>query len=115
MPPAAEKRTLHQRDGFRRRFCQVPVIRPDVRTFLRQHYPASVPWGSTNRDQYAAFQALWAQYDYVLAHARGGDNSLENTIATCAPCDFGKMKYTVEELALLIQGSANPSEAIGMG
>jgi len=100
MPTAAEKRILHQRDGFHCRFCQAPVIRPEVRTLLRRHYPSSLSWGNANRDQHAAFQALWAQYDHVLAHARGGDNSLGNTVVTCAPCNFGKMNYTLEELGL---------------
>lgn len=50
MPNAAEKRLIHQRDGF---LC------------------------------------------------RCGDNSLENTILTCAPCNFGKMNYTLEELGLV--------------
>ncbi|WP_256898842.1 HNH endonuclease [Pseudomonas syringae] len=44
---------------------------------------------------------MWAQYDHVLAHARGGDNSIDNTILTCAPCNFGKMNYTLEELNLV--------------
>ncbi|MBD8617021.1 HNH endonuclease [Pseudomonas putida] len=100
MPTAAEKKILHQRDGFHCRFCQVPVIRSEVRTFLKRYYPSSLPWGGANRDQHAAFQALWAQYDHVLAHARGGDNSVQNTIVTCAPCNFGKMNYTLEELGL---------------
>jgi hypothetical protein len=43
---------------------------------------------------------MWAQYDHVVAHARGGDNSIENTIVTCAPCNFAKMNYTLDELGL---------------
>ena len=100
MPNSAEKKLIHSRDGFHCRFCSVPVIRPEVRAFLIGHYPDALPWGRTNSAQHAAFQALWAQYDHVVAHARGGDNSLENTILTCAPCNFGKMNYTLAELNL---------------
>lgn len=100
MPNALEKRVIHDRDGFHCRFCNVPVIRSEVRSLLHHHYPEALPWSKTNLGQHAAFQALWAQYDHVLAHARGGDNSLENTILTCAPCNFGKMNYTLEELNL---------------
>ena len=100
MPNTVEKRIIHDRDGFHCRFCNVPVIRSEVRSLLHHHYPQALPWGKANLGQHAAFQALWAQYDHVLAHARGGDNSLENTILTCAPCNFGKMNYTLEELNL---------------
>jgi len=77
------------------------VIRKEVRTLLSKCYPNALRWERTNLGQHAAFQAMWAQYDHVLAHARGGDNSVDNTILTCAPCNFGKMNYTLEELNLI--------------
>jgi len=43
MPTAAEKKIIHQRDGFHCRFCQVPVIRPEVRTVLKRYCPSSLP------------------------------------------------------------------------
>lgn len=100
MPAGAALVELHRRDGFHCRFCGVPVIRKEVRTLLGKLYPSALRWERTNLGQHAAFQAMWAQYDHVLAHARGGDNSNENTVVTCAPCNFGKMNYTLEELGL---------------
>ena len=100
MPNATEKKLIHDRDGFHCRFCEVPVIRPEIRQTLALHYPKVLRWEKTNLGQHAAFQAMWAQYDHVIPHARGGDNSLANTILTCAPCNFGKMNYTLEELSL---------------
>jgi hypothetical protein len=100
MPDRAELVELHRRDGFHCRFCGVPVIRKAVRVFLGKLYPAALRWERTNLSQHAAFQAMWAQYDHVLAHARGGNNSIENTIVTCAPCNFAKMNYTLDELGL---------------
>lgn len=100
MPDRAELVELHRRDGFHCRFCGVPVIRKVVRVFLGKLYPAALRWERTNLSQHAAFQAMWAQYDHVVAHARGGDNSIENTVVTCAPCNFAKMNYTLDELGL---------------
>lgn len=91
---------IHQRDGFHCRFCGVPVIRKEVRSFLCKRYPSALRWERTNLGQHAAFQAMWAQYDHVVAHARGGDNSIENTVLSCAPCNFAKMNFTLEELGL---------------
>ncbi|MBD2120093.1 HNH endonuclease [Trichocoleus sp. FACHB-262] len=100
MPTAAQTHFLHQRDGYHCRFCGIPVIRSEVRDRLRKFYPDALPWGKTNPEQHSAFQALWLQYDHLLPHARGGNNDLENVVITCAPCNFGRGSYTLEEVGL---------------
>jgi 5-methylcytosine-specific restriction endonuclease McrA len=100
MPTASEKQLLRQRDGYHCRFCGIPVIRSEIRDRLRKLYPDALPWGKTNPEQHAAFQALWLQYDHLLPHARGGNNDLENVVITCAPCNFGRGSYTLEEVGL---------------
>ena len=103
MPTTAEKKALLVRDGFHCRFCGIPVIRGTIRRRIRAIYPDALPWGRTNPTQHAAFQAMWVQYDHLLAHARGGNNSLENMVVTCAPCNFGRTDYILDEVGL-----ANP-------
>lgn len=101
MPTTAEKQRLHERDGFHCRFCGIPLIRKEIRERIKKAYPEALPWGSKNIDQHAAFQAMWLQYDHLLPHARGGDNSLDNIVITCAPCNFGRMNWTLEEVGLI--------------
>jgi 5-methylcytosine-specific restriction endonuclease McrA len=100
MPNAAIKYAIHLRDGFNCRYCGVPVIRVEVRKALLALYPKALRWGTTNLGQHAGFQALWAHYDHVLPHSRGGDNSLENTVLSCAPCNCAKMNYHLDQLNL---------------
>lgn len=100
MPTLAEKIALHHRDGFNCRFCGIPVIRKEVRVYLHKLYPEAIPWGRKNIVQHSAFQALWAQYDHILPHARGGGNHLDNMVVTCAACNFGRMDFTLEEVGL---------------
>lgn len=100
MPTLAEKRALHERDGYHCRFCGAPVIRKEVRSRIRKAYPDVLRWGPKNVDQHTAFQALWAQYDHVVPHSRGGNNNLENIVVTCAPCNFARMGNTLEEVGL---------------
>jgi hypothetical protein len=97
MPNTAEKKKLHERDGYHCRFCGIPVIRAEIRAKIHKHYPL---WGRKNSEQHAAFQCMWAQYDHVLPHAKGGNNDFENVVVTCAPCNFGRMDYTLEEVGL---------------
>jgi 5-methylcytosine-specific restriction endonuclease McrA len=100
-PASDVKRLIHIRDGYYCRFCCIPVIRSEIRENFCDTYPEAVPWGCTNVSQHAAFQAMSAQYDHVLPHARGGNNDIDNIILTCAPCNYGRMSYTLEEVGLL--------------
>jgi 5-methylcytosine-specific restriction endonuclease McrA len=101
MPNTAEKAALYRRDGYHCRFCGVPVIRREVRERIRRVYPDALRWGPTTAEQHAAFQLMWAQYDHVLPHARGGNNELDNVVITCAPCNFARWHYTLEEVGLV--------------
>lgn len=102
MPDNKGEKALLERDGFQCRFCGIPVIRKEVRNLLKKQYPVVLPWGSRNMEQHAAFQALWVQYDHVQPHARGGKTSLDNMVITCAPCNYGRMNYLLEEVDLEI-------------
>jgi 5-methylcytosine-specific restriction endonuclease McrA len=108
MPTTSEKRLLFERDGFHCRFCGIPLIRREVRERIRRVYPEALPWGRTNPTQHAAFQAMWLQYDHLLPHARGGTNDLGNIVITCAPCNFARMNYTLEEIGLLDPRTREP-------
>ncbi len=100
MPGTKEKQALHIRDGFHCRFCKIPVIRKEVRQIFHDLYPNALQWGRKNLEQHAAFQAMWLQYDHVIPHARGGNNNINNVIITCAPCNFARMDFLVEEVGV---------------
>jgi 5-methylcytosine-specific restriction endonuclease McrA len=100
MPSSSQKLELLARDGFRCRFCGIPVVRGEVRKKLHSLYPDALPWGTTNASQHAGFQAMWAQFDHVVPHSRGGDNELLNIVVTCGPCNFGRMQHTLKEVGL---------------
>jgi 5-methylcytosine-specific restriction endonuclease McrA len=51
---------------------------------------------------------MWLQYDHLLPHARGGTNDLGNIVITCAPCNFARMNYTLEEIGLLDPRTREP-------
>jgi HNH endonuclease len=108
MPTTAEKQALLQRDGYHCRFCGIPVIRETIRRRIKAVYSNALSWGRTNVTQHAAFQAMWVQYDHILPHARGGDNSLDNMVITCAPCNFGRMNYCLEEVGLIDPRTREP-------
>lgn len=101
MPNVAERSELIARDGYQCRFCGVPLVPKSVRQRIVSTYPEVVKWGRSNPTQHAALQALWLQFDHVVPHSSGGTNDLTNLIVTCAPCNYGKMSYTLAELGLV--------------
>jgi 5-methylcytosine-specific restriction endonuclease McrA len=111
VPTAAEKRLLHERDGYHCRFCGIPVIRKEVRDRFRKLYPVEVPWGNSNKEAHAAFQVMWAQYDHIVPRSRGGNNDLDNIVITCAPCNYGRGNYTLEEVWLIDPRTRNPIQS----
>lgn len=109
MPTQAEMHALVARDGHHCRFCNVPLVRKEVRVAMRSVYPEAIPWGDTNAQQHAAFQALWLQFDHIVPHARGGTSELENLVVTCAPCNYGRSNLTLAEVGLSDPREREPS------
>jgi 5-methylcytosine-specific restriction endonuclease McrA len=101
MPTVETKVRVKQRDGFFCRFCGIPVIDSSIRTKIHAAYPDALRWGKKNLEQHAAFQCMWLQYDHVLPNSRGGESSFDNVVVTCAPCNFGRMEKTLEEVGLI--------------
>jgi len=108
MPTTATKTRLLERDGYHCRFCGIPVIRKEIRDQIKTCYPQALRWGNANREQHAAFQAMWVQYDHIVPHARGGSNDLDNMLITCAPCNYGRSNLTLEEVGLADPRTRSP-------
>lgn len=107
MPNKQLELELLNRDGYNCRFCGIPVIRKEIRVYLNKLYPSALQWGKTNIEQHSAFQAMWVQYDHLIPHARGGKTTLDNMIITCAPCNYGRMNFTIEEIDIFLPNISN--------
>jgi hypothetical protein len=77
-------------------------VRPEVRKLLNKLYPEAARWvwpGETDQ-QHRGLQVMWLQYDHVLVHCRGGVTDLDNLIVACAACNFGRDRFTLEEMRM---------------
>lgn len=98
---AAVRTQVLARDGYRCRYCGLPVIDARVRKRAHALYPEAVPWDSRDlRRQHAGFAALWLQYDHVVPHSHGGRSEADNVVITCGLCNFAKHGYTLRQLGL---------------
>lgn len=108
MPSLEDRSLIIERYGRNCVFCGIPLIGEQVRRVFNRAYPEAAPWGYTNRSQHAAFQCMWMQFDHILPHSRGGDNSADNVVVTCAPCNYGRGERTLEEVGLIDPRRAPP-------
>ena len=88
-----------QRDGYRCRYCGIPVVHADIRKLAHRLYPDAVPWDQFDpAKEHAGFACLWLQFDHVVPHSHGGRSSADNVVISCALCNYGKDKYTLRQL-----------------
>lgn len=99
---AATARMIISRDGYHCRFCKIPLIRGETRRRIQSQYPEVLRWGGGNPQKHTAFQAMEMNFDHLMPRARGGSREVENMIATCAPCNCGRMELTLEQVGLSI-------------
>jgi len=112
--PAAVKRTVLARDGFRCRFCGIPVVAAESRKIVHRLYPESVPWHSSEvRRQHAGFAVMWLQYDHVVPLSHGGRTAESNLVITCALCNFAKWNNTLKQLHLEDPRDRAPQKMVG--
>ncbi len=111
--PAAIKRAVVARDGWRCRYCRIRVVSSATLTKLEQLLPAALPlWpaemGSAEVTAHAAQCVLRLTWDHVAPRSAGGTNTEANVVATCGTCNFSKSSCTLDELSLLDPLSRHP-------
>jgi 5-methylcytosine-specific restriction endonuclease McrA len=113
--PSSVRRAVLMRDGHHCRFCGIPVVSAAVRRRIHERYPATVNWSPINKDQHAAFQCLWLQYDHLVPRSRGGTSHADNIVITCAGCNFGRMESLLSEVGLTDPRTREPRQSVWDG
>lgn len=98
--PASVKHAVLNRDGYRCRYCGIPVVDAEIRKIAHRFYPESVTWGADERSLHAGFAVMWLQFDHVVPWSHGGRTDEENVVVSCALCNFGKWNNTLKQLGL---------------
>jgi len=93
---------LFERDKWRCRYCGIRVAgnRKHFKIFAKTIRMPEIVSGRTDESRHGLYLMLMASHDHVKPHSEGGSNDDSNLATSCWSCQFGKYKYSLDELRL---------------
>lgn len=101
--PAAVRREVLERDGFRCRYCHLRLVTPPAMAALEKRLPAALPVGPTTFECHRLERVLRLTWDHITPRAMGGTNTANNIVVSCGACNYNKGSTSLTE-----HGLANP-------
>ena len=99
--PTKYQNQVFIRDGYRCRYCGSRLISQMLlKAFIKQLNLAIIKRGKTNITTHGIIHATWPVADHLVPWVIGGRTNLENLVASCAPCNYGKAGYTIEQIGI---------------
>ena len=99
--PTKFQEEVFERDGYRCRYCGAKLIAHQaLRAIIRRLGHQSFEKGPTNLTTHGIIHATWPVADHVTPWNLGGRTAPSNLVSSCAPCNYGKANYTIEQLGL---------------
>lgn len=91
------------RDSYKCRYCGLRLIAKEVlAAFERAVGTAHFCSGSkrTNEDQHGVVHAFKIVADHIVPRKQGGRTNRDNLVTSCPGCNYGKDRYTIEQLGI---------------
>lgn len=97
----ALQRIVLARDRYCCRYCGTPVVPKAVLdAYALVVGTGAFPTKAGNAGKHGVVLAFRANIDHVLPHNLGGRTDATNLVAACWSCNYGKNRFTVEELSI---------------
>lgn len=107
--PKQFQNAVFERDGYRCRYCGNKLISQDfTRLFIKELGSPIFKKGNTNLSTHGIIHITWPVADHVTPWNQGGKTDLTNLVSSCAPCNYGKDGYTIEQLGIQNPFSRSP-------
>lgn len=92
---------VFKRDGYRCRYCGLRLIPKSVlQAFSAVVGADAFRATGTNVERHGIVLAFRANADHVVPYNLGGRTDLNNLVACCWSCNYGKGKFTLDQLGL---------------
>jgi len=97
-------RAVLERDGWHCRYCGLRIIDRDARKRMTAMMGHDLIWGPKDSQRHAVLLVFSGVADHVKPAATVLDQAeaddMENLVASCWTCNFGKMEHSCEALGL---------------
>jgi len=102
--PANRELEVLRRDNFECRYCGIRLVhKKQLEKFTKLVGKSAFPNGKRNSERHGIRFLVTATFDHVSPMSKSSDsdrNVLENIVASCWSCNFGKSYFTLDELGL---------------
>ena len=99
--PRKYQKKVFLRDNYKCRYCGEKIISQDfLKLFSKALDVSTFKRGKTNLTTHGIFHLTWPVADHVIPWVNGGKTDLDNLVTSCAPCNYGKAGYTIEQIGL---------------
>lgn len=99
--PARYEKLVFERDFYTCRYCGLRLIAKEVLVaFERAVGTSEFRTQGRNEEQHGVVHAFKIVADHVVPHRLRGQTKLENLITACPGCNYGKERYTIEQLGI---------------
>jgi 5-methylcytosine-specific restriction endonuclease McrA len=99
--PARYEANVFERDHYTCRYCGLQLVSKDVLVALERVVgPAVFCCHGPNAEQHGIVHAFKIVADHVVPHRLGGRTSPDNLVSACPGCNYGKDRFTLEQLGL---------------
>jgi hypothetical protein len=93
---------LFDRDHWRCRYCGIRIAgnRKHFKRFAEQLDLPELVRGRTDETRHGLYVLMMASYDHLVPHNQGGTDDDNNLVTVCWSCQFGRFRFSLEQLGL---------------
>jgi len=93
---------LFDRDHWRCRFCGIRIAgnRKQFKRFAEQLDLPELIQGRSDETRHGLYLLMMASYDHLVPRSQGGSDDDKNLVTACWSCQFGKFRFSLDELGM---------------